>query len=232
KFQRGFDRVVDVWGADHHGYVPRVRAALQAMGQDPAKLDVLLVQFAILYRAGERVQMSTRSGSFVTLRELRQEVGNDAARFFYVTRRSEQHLDFDLDLAKSQSPDNPLYYIQYAHARVCSVMRQLADRGLNHDPLRAQGALHRLTETHEEALLQALSRFPEVVETAALNQEPHQLAHFLRDLAYAFHTYYTAHLFLVEDAELREARLGLILAVRQVIGNGLGLLGVSAPEVM
>ncbi|MDX1656110.1 MAG: arginine--tRNA ligase, partial [Candidatus Competibacteraceae bacterium] len=160
KFRRGFDRVVDVWGADHHGYVPRVRAALQAMGQDSAKLDVLLVQFAILYRAGERVQMSTRSGSFVTLRELRQEVGNDAARFFYVTRRSEQHLDFDLDLAKSQSPDNPLYYIQYAHARVCSVMRQLAERGLNHDPLRAQGALHRLTETHEEALLQALSRFP------------------------------------------------------------------------
>jgi arginyl-tRNA synthetase len=232
KMERGFDRVIDVWGADHHGYVPRVKAALKALGDDDAKLDVLLVQFAILYRGGERVQMSTRSGSFVTLRELRDEVGNDAARFFYVMRKCEQHLDFDLDLAKSESADNPVYYIQYAHARVCSVLRQLAEKGLERDPARGAANLDKLTETHEEDLVTMLARYPEVVEAAALSEEPHQVAHFLRDTANAFHTYYNAHQFLVDDAALRDARLNLCEATRQVIRNGLELLGVSAPEEM
>lgn len=234
KLERGFDRVIDVWGADHHGYVPRVKAALTAMGdqQDADKLDVLLVQFAILYRGGERVQMSTRSGSFVTLRELREEVGNDAARFFYVMRKCEQHMDFDLDLAKSQSNDNPMYYIQYAHARVCSVMRQMADKGLSYDQGAGLKNLALLTEQHEQDLLRTLSRYPEVVEAAALNHEPHQLAHYLRELANDFHTYYNAHQFLVDAAGLRDARLTLIQAARQVIANGLALLGVSAPESM
>ncbi len=234
KLERGFDRVIDIWGADHHGYVPRVKAALTAMGdkEDADKLDVLLVQFASLYRGGEKVQMSTRSGSFVTLRELREEVGNDAARFFYVMRKCEQHMDFDLDLAKSQSSDNPVYYIQYAHARICSVFRQLEEKGLSYD--QAAGLKHQelLTESHEEQLFTLLGRYPEVVEKAALSHEPHQLVHFLRELANALHTYYNAHQFMVEASGLRDARLALVSAVRQVLANGLGLLGVSAPETM
>ena len=232
KLERGFDLVIDVWGADHHGYVPRVRSALRALGDDDSRLEVLLVQFANLYREGEKVQMSTRSGSFVTLRELRQEVGADAARFFYVMRKCEQHLDFDLDLAKSQSADNPVYYIQYAHARIHSVMRQLKEKGLEYDQAAGDASLDRLIESHEEDLVSFLGRYPEVVENAALQREPHQLIHFLRELANAFHTYYNAHQFLVEDAALRHARLNLCLATRQVLANGLGLLGVSAPEEM
>lgn len=232
KLERGFERVIDVWGADHHGYVPRVKAAMQAVGDDPSRLDVLLVQFAILYRGGERVQMSTRSGSFVTLRELRKEVGSDAARFFYVMRKCEQHMDFDLDLAKSQSSDNPVYYVQYAHARVCSVLRQAAEKGIPVEISEGDRNLERLTEDHEQALLKTLARYPEVVETSALNEEPHQLTHYVRDLANDFHTYYNAHQFLVEDEALRDARIKLILAVRQVLRNGLNLLGVSAPEKM
>ncbi len=232
KLERGFDRVIDIWGADHHGYIPRVKAALQALGDDADRLDVLLVQFAILYRGGEKAQMSTRSGEFVTLRELRKEVGRDAARFFYVMRRCEQHLDFDLDLAKSESSDNPVYYVQYAHARVCSVLRQAADKGMAVDPSPGTTNLERLTEDHEQALLRSLTRYPEVVESAALKAEPHQLTHYLRELANDFHTYYNAHQFLVEDAVLRDARIKLILAARQVLRNGLGLLGVSAPESM
>ncbi len=232
KMERGFEQVIDIWGADHHGYVPRIRAALRALGYDSDRLDVLLVQFANLYRRGKRVQMSTRSGSFVTLRELREEVGNDAARFFYVMRKCEQHMDFDLELAKSQSNDNPVYYVQYAHARVCSVMRQLEEKQLSYDQAAGLGQLHLLTEPHEEQLLRDLARYPEVVETAALNHEPHLLTHYLRELATDFHTYYNAHQFLVDSAGLRDARLSLILAVRQVIANGLELLGVSAPESM
>jgi arginyl-tRNA synthetase len=232
KLERGFDRVIDVWGADHHGYVPRVKAALQALGEDASKLDVLLVQFAILYRGGEKAQMSTRSGEFVTLRELRKEVGCDAARFFYVMRKCEQHLDFDLDLAKSQSADNPVYYIQYAHARVASVLRQAAEKGLSVEITPGTENLQLLCEDREQALLRALARYPEVVEVAALHAEPHQLTHYLRQLANDFHTYYNAHQFLVDDAALRDARLKLILAVRQVLRNGLNLLGVSAPERM
>ncbi len=232
KLERGYDRVIDVWGADHHGYVPRVKAALTALGDDTDKLDVLLVQFAVLYRGGEKVQMSTRSGEFVTLRELRDEVGNDAARFFYVMRKCEQHMDFDLDLAKSQSNDNPIYYIQYAHARVASVLRQMEEKGLQWNQANGERQLARLTEAHEDALMVSLSRYPELVESAAMNHEPHQIAHFLRDLANEFHTYYNAHQFLVDDADLRDARLSLILATKQVIANGLGLLGVSAPDSM
>ena len=234
KLERGYDHVIDIWGADHHGYVPRVKAALTAMGdaEDAQRLDVLLVQFALLYRGGEKMQMSTRSGEFVTLRELRAEVGNDAARFFYVLRKCEQHMDFDLDLAREQSNDNPLYYIQYAHARICSVFRQMGEKEIQH--LQADGLLQLqlLTETHEQALLVTLSRYPEVVEMAAVNHEPHLLAYYLRELATDFHTYYNAHPFLVDEANMRDARLVLIAATRQVLANGLGLLGVSAPEKM
>ena len=232
KLERGFERVVDIWGADHHGYVPRVKAALAAIGDDPSRLDVLLVQFAALYRGGKKVQMSTRAGKFVTLRELRREVGNDAARFFYVLRKCEQHMDFDLDLAKSQSADNPVYYVQYAHARIASVFRQLKEKGWSHDEANGRKHLLRLTESHELALLARLAAYPETVETAALAHEPHQLAHYLRELAGDFHTYYNTHTFLVSDGALRDARLALISAARQVLRNGLALLGVSAPESM
>jgi arginyl-tRNA synthetase len=232
KLERGFERVIDIWGADHHGYVPRVKAALAAIGDDPNRLDVLLVQFAVLYRGGEKVQMSTRSGEFVTLRELRQEVGNDAARFFYVMRKCEQHMDFDLDLAKSQSNDNPVYYIQYAHARVRSVFRQLKEKGMVHDAAAGNANLERLTESHEQDLINALAQYPELVEQAATKHEPHLVVHYLRDLANYFHTYYNAHTFLTDDAGLRNARLNLIEATRQVIANALDLLGVSAPDTM
>ncbi len=232
KLERGFERVIDIWGADHHGYVPRVKAALSALGEDPSRLDVLLVQFATLYRGGQKAQMSTRSGEFVTLRELRREVGNDAARFFYILRKCEQHMDFDLDLAKSQSNDNPVYYLQYAHARICSVLRLAREKGFERDAERGRRNLGLLCEAHELALLAELSRYPEIVETAALSHEPHQLAYYLRELANGFHAYYNAHVFLVESDDLRDARLNLIDAARQVLANGLGLLGVSAPAVM
>lgn len=228
KFERGYDRVIDVWGADHHGYVARVKGALAALGQEPSRLDVALVQFAVLYRNGEKVSMSTRSGEFVTLRELRREVGNDAARFFYVLRKSDQHLDFDLDLAKSQSNENPVYYIQYAHARVCSV---LAQWGGDESSLRsADTAL--LESPHETALLKRLMEYPEVIENAARDLAPHSVAFFLKDLAGEFHSYYNAERFLLEDAGLTRARLALTLAVRQILRNGLALLGVGAPEKM
>lgn len=232
KFERGFDRVINIWGADHHGYVPRVKAALAALGDDLDRLEVLLVQFATLYRGEERVQMSTRSGEFVTLRELVDEVGRDAARFFYVTRSCEQHLEFDLDLAKSQSADNPVYYIQYAHARIASVFRQLAEQGWAWDRTCGENAVAVLTEGHEQGLIGAISRYPEIIEAAAREREPHQLAQYLRELANAFHGYYGAHMFLVEDESLRNARLNLIAATQQVIRNGLAILGVSAPESM
>ncbi len=232
KFERGFTRVINVWGADHHGYVPRVRAALQALQEDPARLDVLLVQFANLYRGGEKVAMSTRSGDFVTLRQLREEVGRDAARFFYVMRKSDQHLDFDLDLAKAESNDNPVYYIQYAHARIASVMRQTEEKGFRWRPADSTEVTGELGEDHELVLLRRLSRYPEIVEAAALAYEPHQLAYYLRELANDFHTYYNAHIFLVAEAPLRNARLGLINATRIVLRNGLALLGVSAPDTM
>lgn len=232
KLDRGFDQIIDIWGADHHGYIPRVRAAMLALGADQAKLTVLLVQFATLYRGEERVQMSTRSGEFVTLRQLRNEVGKDAARFFYMMRRSEQHMDFDLQLATSKSSENPVFYVQYAHARVCSVLRQLDEKSLVRDQPLGMDNLLVLTEDHETALLTTLTRYPEALERAALNYEPHQLIHYLRDLANEFHTYYNAHQFLVDDEVIRNARLNLICAVKQVLANGLSLLNISAPEAM
>jgi arginyl-tRNA synthetase len=232
KHQRGFEHLLDVLGADHHGYVARVGAGLEAMGLPGDSLEVRLVQFVSLYRAGEKLAMSTRSGEFVTLRQLREEVGNDAARFFYVMRSNDQHLDFDLELAKSHSSDNPVYYIQYAHARVASVFRQLTERGLEHDEQAGLTNLSRLGEPHEESLMRTISRYPELIELAAANRAPHHLVHYLRDLANDLHTYYNAHTFIVDDAGLRDARLVLIQAARHVIAGGLAILGVSAPNSM
>ena len=230
KVERGFHTLIDIWGADHHGYIPRVKASMQAMGADPKQLSVLLVQFVTLFRGKERMQMSTRSGEFITLRELRREVGNDAARFFYILRRTEQHLEFDLELAKSQSQDNPVYYIQYAHARISSVRRELSNKGWTWE--HAPAPLARLETDHEQALIALLSRYPEVIDSAAAAYEPHQLAYYLRDLATAFHTWYNAHKMLVDDADLRNPRLSLAFAVQKVIRGGLEILGVSAPESM
>jgi arginyl-tRNA synthetase len=232
KRERGYDHLIDILGADHHGYVTRVRAGLEAMGYEADDLEVKLVQFVTLYRGGERMQMSTRSGQFDTLRQLRNEVGNDAARFYYVMRSNDQHLDFDLDIATSQSNDNPVYYIQYAHARVASVFRQLDEKSLQWDQANGREQLGLLGEAQEKTLMTTLSRYPEVVELAANNRAPQHLVHYLRDLANDFHTYYNAHAFIVDDAALRDARLYLICATRNVIANGLGILGVSAPEKM
>ncbi|MDO9106776.1 MAG: arginine--tRNA ligase [Methylovulum sp.] len=232
KLDRGFDQMIDIWGADHHGYIPRVRAAIKALGADESKLSVLLVQFATLYRGEEKVQMSTRSGEFVTLRQLRNEVGKDAARFFYVMRRSEQHMDFDLKLATSKSNENPVFYVQYAYARVCSVLRQLDEKAWERNVALGMANLARLTEEHELLLINTLARFPETLERAALHYEPHQLVQYLRELANEFHTYYNAHQFLVEEAAVRDARLNLICAVKQVLANGLGLLNITTPESM
>lgn len=232
KYDRGYDTVIDVFGADHHGYIARLRSVVTALGHDESALKVLLVQFAILYRGSERVQMSTRSGSFVTLRELREEVGNDAARFFYVSRKPEQHMDFDLDLAKSESSDNPVYYIQYAHARICSVLKQLKERGMSWDKALGLEQVNLLEEAPELALINLLGRYAETVESAAELCEPHQLTYYLRELANGLHSYYNAIPLLCEDVSLRCARLCLLEAVRQVLNNGLNLLGVSAPESM
>ena len=232
KFERGMDTVINVWGADHHGYITRVKAALQALGINPARLVVKLVQFAILYRGAERVQMSTRSGSFVTLRELREEVGKDASRFFYVTRKSEQHMDFDLDLAKSESKDNPVYYIQYAHARICTLIRKLAEKNMAWNSEIGLQQLEKLNEETEIALMQQIELYPEVITSAANNHEPHQVAHYLKDLASNFHSYYNAHRMVIDDAKLRNARMCLCMAACQVMANGLSLLGVDAPEQM
>ncbi len=232
KLERGFDQIIDIWGADHHGYIPRVRAAMRALGADDSKLTVLLVQFAILWRNGVKVPMSTRSGEFVTLRQLRNEVGKDAARFFYAMRRSEQHMDFDLSLAVSKTNENPVFYVQYAHARVCSVLRQLDEKGWQRNLQSGMDNLNLLTAEHEIALLSTLARYPEALQKAALQYEPHQLILYLRDVAHEFHTYYNAHQFLVEDALLRDARLNLVCAVKQVLANGLALLAINTPESM
>ena len=232
KRERGYDHLIDILGADHHGYVTRVRAGLTAMGYEADDLEVQFIQFVTLYRSGERVQMGTRSGQFDTLRQLREEVGNDAARFYYVMRSNDQHLDFDLDVAKSQSNDNPVYYIQYAHARVASVFRQLAEKSLAWDQGNGRASLDLLVEPQEKSLMTSLSRYPEIVELAANNRAPQTLVHYLRDLANDFHTYYNAHAFIADDANLRDARLYLISATRNVIANGLGIIGVSAPESM
>ncbi len=232
KFERGFDKVLYIWGADHHGYIARMKAACQALGYDPERLLVRLVQFAILYRGAERVQMSTRSGSFVTLRELRDEVGKDACRFFYVSRKADQHMDFDLELAKTQSKDNPIYYIQYAHARVCSVHRKLAENNWTWDQKAGLTHLDRLDSEHEKDLITRLSKYPEVLTNAAVSYEPHLLANYLKELANDFHSYYNSNKMLIDDADLRNARITLSEATRQVLNNGLTLLGADSPEQM
>jgi arginyl-tRNA synthetase len=232
KRERGYDFLIDILGSDHHGYIARVQAGLEAMGYAGDSLEVDLVQFVTLYRGGEKMQMSTRSGEFVTLRQLREEVGNDAARFFYVMRSNDQHLDFDLELAKSRSNDNPVYYIQYAHARVASVFRQLAEKSFEYDQAAGVANFDRLTETHEKALMSSLSRYPEIIELAANNRAPQHLVHYLRDLANELHSYYNAHTFIVDDDALRNARLALISATRTVIASGLAIIGVSAPDTM
>jgi len=232
KLSRGFNRAIYILGADHHGYVARLRAAAEGLGEDPDRLEIQLVQFAVLYRFGEKVQMSTRSGQFITLRELREEVGNDAARFFYVMRSHEQHLDFDLDLAKSKSNENPVYYIQYAHARICSVMRNLVQMDSRHNEAIGEAAMDLLKEEHELQLMRELSRYPEIIEAASRTRAPHLLAHYLHALATELHAYYNAHQFLVEEEDLRNARLNLVEATRIVLESGLRLLGVSAPQEM
>lgn len=232
KLERGFDLLIDIWGSDHHGYVPRVKAAMQAMNTNPDTLEVLLVQFAILYKGGEKLAMSTRSGQFVTLRELRDEVGCDAARFFYVQRKSEQHMDFDLDLAVSKSNENPVYYIQYAHARICRVLAQSEEKGYAFDQKAGLAALDCLSSTQETHIATELAKYPDIVARAARVYEPHQIAYYLKDLAHALHSYYNACQFIVEEESVRQARLTLISAVKQVLQNGLAILGVSAPEKM
>lgn len=231
KRRRGFDVLLDVLGADHHGYIARVRAGLEAMGEPAESLEVRLVQFVSLYRGREKVQMSTRSGKYVTLRDLRNEVGNDAARFYYVSRSNEQHLDFDLELAKAESNDNPVYYVQYAHARISSLIKKMGEEGLKHK-MSSISDLSILTEDNERALLVLLSRYPEIVELASVNRAPQNIVHYLRSLSADFHSYYNAHKMLVDDSKLRNARISLALGIRQVLYNGLTLLGVNAPDRM
>ena len=229
KLDRGWDMLMDVWGADHHGYIARVRAAIEALTGRKDALNVQLIQFVTLSSG----RMGKRSGNFVTLKDLIDEAGTDATRFFYLMRGHEQHLEFDIDLARSQTTDNPVYYVQYAHARICRVFEQLAEKGGRFDAASADATLHRLDNEHEKALLTLLNRYPEVLRKAAGDYTPHTLVFFLRDLAEALHSYYNLHRFLVEDdAELQTARLALVSATGQVLRNGLGILGVSAPEKM
>lgn len=235
KLQRGYTHIVDIWGSDHHGYIARVKAAIDALGYDSSKLTVLLVQFVSLWRGGEMVQMSSRSGQFVTLRELRQEVGNDAARFYYVMRKSEQHIDFDLDLAVSQSKDNAVYYIQYAHARINSILSKAPEKNISFDQATAREHCELLTLPIEEEILAKLAAYPEIVIRAANAYEPHQIGNYLKDLAASFHGWYAQDgvKFLDEShIELSQARLLLSVNVQQVLRNGLTVLGVSAPEAM
>ena len=232
KASRGFSQLINIWGADHHGYIARVRAAMTALGFDESQLEIILVQFAALFRDGEKVAMSTRSGEFVTLKELIDEVGSDAARFFYLSRRADQHLDFDLDLAKSKSNENPVYYVQYAHARICSVFDQLKEKGMALEVASSESAAEFLNDDKEKALLSTLSKFPDLVLSAAKSREPHALTNYLRELAGEFHAYYNGTKILVEEPGLRASRLALIAAVKQVLANGLSLLSIGAPVKM
>ncbi len=231
KFQRGFELLVDIWGADHHGYVPRVKAAVEALGHDPDSLKVLLVQLVNLIEGGELKAMSTRAGEFVTLREVLDEVGSDAARFIFLTRRCDSHLDFDIDLAKSQSQENPVYYVQYAHARLCSVFEKAGQAGLELDD-RAKPDLSLLKTQEEFRIMKMLASFPELVASSARALEPHRVSYYLQELAGLLHKFYAKHRFVGEDEALSRARLFMARAIRVVLANGLSLLGVSAPEKM
>jgi arginyl-tRNA synthetase len=231
KYARGFDRVVDVWGADHHGYIPRMKAAVEACGHRREQFEVILVQLVNLLRGGEPVAMSTRAGEFETLTDVIDEVGSDAARFIFLTRHYESPLDFDLELAKHKSNDNPVYYVQYVHARIASMVRKAEENGILR-PEWDDGLAARLIEPEEIRLIKLMGRYPEVVEKSALSMEPHRITFFLMDLAAAFHAYYNRHRVLGEDPDLSRARLLLVTAIQMVIRNGLTLLGVSAPERM
>ncbi len=232
KYDQNYNLIIDVFGADHHGYLPRINAFLKGLGKNTDLLKILLVQFAILYRGDQKISMSTRAGEFVTLRELRNEVGNDAARFFYIMRKPDQHLDFDLELAKSTSNENPVYYIQYAHARICSVWRQLAEKNIVFDKADGLKHLDLLTQEAEKNLITAIASYPEIILSSAEQYAPHKLANFLQTFAHHFHQLYNSHKFIIDDENLRNARLSLILAAQIVLQNGLKLLGVFAPESM
>ncbi len=231
KFERGFHRVIDVWGADHHGYIPRVTGAIEASGMDRDRFNVILVQLVNLLREKEPVAMSTRAGEFVTLKDVIKEVGKDAARFIFLTRHYESPLDFDLELAKKKTNDNPVFYVQYVHARISSISRKSRERGLDESEW-DESALAMLQEPEEINLMKAMTRYPEVVEDSATYMEPHRITFYLMDLASSFHTYYNKHRVLSDDPLLSKGRLYLVLAVQKVIRNGLTLLGVSAPEKM
>lgn len=225
KFERGYDKIINVWGADHHGYIARIKASISALNHDPEKLEILLVQFANLYLNGEKIAMSTRNGSFVELKELREEIGNDCARFFYIMRKSDQHMDFDLDLAKSRTNENPVFYIQYAHARICSVLAKVTTKNGTID-------FALLNLEVEKELIKELGKYTRVLELSAKNYEPHLLAYYLRDLAGKFHSYYNNSEFLVNNVNLQTTRISLITATKQILKNGLNILGVSAAKKM
>jgi len=231
KYDRGFERVVDVWGADHHGYIPRMKAAIEASGHRPDQFDVILVQLVNLLRAGQPVAMSTRAGKFETLRDVINEVGRDAARFIFLTRHHESALDFDLEVAKQKTNDNPVYYVQYVHARISSIMRKGSELGAS-EILWDDQAAARLEAPEEIDLIKALARYPDVLAGSARSMEPHRVTYYLMDLASAFHAYYNRHRVLADDPLLRCGRFNLVLAVQKVIRNGLTLLGVSAPDRM
>ncbi|MHB8203115.1 MAG: arginine--tRNA ligase [Desulfomonilaceae bacterium] len=230
KLDRGYEGLVDIWGSDHHGYVPRVKAGMDALGYAPDKLRVMLVQFVNLIREGKKISMSTRSGEFVTLREVLDEVGTDAARFFFLTKRSDSHLDFDLDLAKRQSRDNPVYYVQYVHARISSIFRIAVERNVDSDI--SDPDLSALDLPEEEAIMKSLADFPDMLAEAADAMEPHRVTFYLAELSDLFHSYYHDNKVLTQDDRVRKARLFLVEAVRQVIHNGLSILGVTAPDRM
>ena len=231
KFGRGYDLVIDVWGADHHGYIPRMKGVVEALGYSPHQLEVVLIQLVNLLRKGEKISMSTRGGTFVTLREVLDEVGKDAARYFFLMRRSDSSLDFDLDLARKQSNENPVFYVQYAHARVCSIEKKAREAGvqaLGYEKV----AWRRLILPEEVRLMRRISMFPEVVKGCADALEPHRMIYFLHELAGEFHHYYNHFRVITEDSDKSEARFFLVRCVRQVIKNGLTLMGITAPEKM
>ncbi|MBP7331101.1 MAG: Arginine--tRNA ligase [Firmicutes bacterium ADurb.Bin373] len=231
KLQRGFAWIIDIWGADHHGHVPRMKAAVKALGYDPAALEVVIMQLVRLYKGGEIVRMSKRSGQFVTLEDLIEEVGRDAARYFFVMRGADSHLDFDLDLARSESNENPVYYIQYAHARICSIMRQLEEQGGQApDPGSVDYSL--LVEEYELALARKLADFPGEVATAAAGLAPQRIARYLHELAGLLHSFYNSHRVIIPEKDISAARLVLVEATRITLKNGLALLGINAPERM
>ena len=232
KYDRGYSKIINIWGADHHGYLPRVKAAMSALDEDTDKFEVVFIQFANLIRNGKKLSMSTRAGEFISLSELIEEVTSEAARFFYINRKGNQHLDFDLDLAKEQSKDNPLYYVQYAHARICSVFDKLEENKKSYKESIAMDSLDQLNSEQEIEIQKLLSQFPEVVIRSAANYEPHLICYYLRQLAGTFHSYYNNEKILVEEENTLQARLFLISAVRQVVFNGLTILGISAPETM